>query len=1587
MIFLLISISFSSVEVNAAQKPSLENDDVFVNPTTNKVAKPAYGGGTWQQAFKINFGQSYLESYWTYTDNWYKVSTTERGTLKFGIKPNTGDDLDIYVYDNTGNKLLCSSTGSGSAEDFCTLEKGVDYTWDFYINIRPFKIPAPPAIGSLYTKKICTARSTGNKRCGSGNVVEEEYQNVDCSITWNSGTDCDNQDDDGEYDSPVCSLDRIVKKKVSYDYSCSGAGSCTYTTTSSSLLVKSCTYGCQEGNSDCYECTTDSHCGTGKKCSSNKCVAKTCSELGNSNGACDTNSNKKRNNDVIYECKDQLPSESLDVYCWQQIATKGSNDFCSYAEDANSPCQKNDWDCDGITSQGNCDTGLVCKGPCVGSLCDVEGDLTSYDGCCLTNEQWDTSAQVCRQCLTSNDCSSGYKCSNYQCEQKTCSDFISEGADASCASGKNENEYYREENLIFQCQSFQGIKCRVLKSNKGQNDFCSYPGVTCGYNDWDCDGSGQGNCNSGLVCLGINGDDNINQFDGCCLANELWDSTNHVCYSPCKLNSISWEKNNVEEGENVDVLVNWQNCKNTDKVDLVIKERDDCLGKIAADLTDNSSNLTGNAKPAFCGDEVVATASEYLNENPKKVNWKSIFQTLDLNPSNTYYVEGVTNFNGYTSEAKSGELTTTKACADNDNDGYKSNQCGGNDCDDGNPLINPGRSEICDNIDNNCNEDIDEIFNKNIDSNNCGSCGVKCSTGYRCELGSCKKLPVCGNGICETGETSTSCVNDCYTAACTIPDGSSITCSCSSNSDCTKYGNYYCKDNGRYDKCERRTYADECSNHDTYYCENADVKKCEYNSARENYEINQVKSCTGAYEYCDVNTVNYAGECSKYANKLNAWLDYSDSKVNKQVDDIVKVNIYSEQNAVVNVNYDSNYFVGDCSSSFNVRTGVNTCTLTVKEGSFGEKNIKVNEKVLTVNLVENPKLLIVTDSKKLTERFANELEGVKAVLKQAYANAAKDNGVVYDLSAYNVGENPFNSFSNYDENVFGSLIKNDYSLLVANFVKEKCVNCESVMIVGDDYVVPYYRRNIPVYETRLFSDRQYDTQMYTDMSMIKKRILPFSDYFEMFKQDNKYEGKDVLLILPHDISNEQRIQVNNLKSNLTSKYKPDFTEMDGKDIYCYDERWFAKTSGKTLIIIGTEENNNAFRCMPFVAGDLNRDSAFMQPNVWDNEEYALVINTEEPKVIETLSLLIEGDDLVKLKGESAYFFHVGTQYAGYAAMGIGLITLTVGTGGTGAVALIAAAAVMDAAADSTDAVDTCVVNNEGVGWCGASVAFAIVPFVSGAPAKKAIKEGIDIFDSLSPSTKNFIEDTFSKLNKHFDKKVLRRFDPEHVAKGTDEIIKQSGKNADEAISDFKKTFGNSERGQEHAIRTLVKYGKYSDEFFEQNHFVRYTEIDKRIFRVDNRVPKNVINGGGFQARGTSLNYEKYATENEGGRFIGASQTPEGGVIAAISTGNIKPEGLSGSWVYVIDPRGKNFLDDIGTLPNPGPNRIAEQGVIAIDEVHPDDIVGAVYVRVESKIEGNTINILSSEITDIKYINSNYKGKFNMNSLNFQRGDL
>lgn len=88
--------------------------------------------------------------------------------------------------------------------------------------------------------------------------------------------------------------------------------------------------------------------------------------------------------------------------------------------------------------------------------------------------------------------------------------------------------------------------------------------------------------------------------------------------------------------------------------------------------------------------------------------------------------------------------------ADADQDGFAKPEFGGADCDDWSPFVYPGATEMCDNIDNNCDGRVDELFNKawsrDIDGDGWGDFGP--------QIWSCTQPPgyAQNNGDCDDSD-------------------------------------------------------------------------------------------------------------------------------------------------------------------------------------------------------------------------------------------------------------------------------------------------------------------------------------------------------------------------------------------------------------------------------------------------------------------------------------------------------------------------------------------------------------------------------------------------------------------------------------------------------------------------------------------------------------------------------------------------------------------------------------------------------------------------------------------------------------------
>lgn len=97
-------------------------------------------------------------------------------------------------------------------------------------------------------------------------------------------------------------------------------------------------------------------------------------------------------------------------------------------------------------------------------------------------------------------------------------------------------------------------------------------------------------------------------------------------------------------------------------------------------------------------------------------------------------------------------------CCDIDNDGYYGTQCEGNDCNDNNPNIKPGATEICNSIDDNCNNQVDE---------NCICAAGLYKPHLECVNNICTLVNTCGTNQCpQEYESCGGCASCQYSSDC-----------------------------------------------------------------------------------------------------------------------------------------------------------------------------------------------------------------------------------------------------------------------------------------------------------------------------------------------------------------------------------------------------------------------------------------------------------------------------------------------------------------------------------------------------------------------------------------------------------------------------------------------------------------------------------------------------------------------------------------------------------------------------------------------------------------------------------------------------
>ncbi len=614
------------------------------------------------------------------------------------------------------------------------------------------------------------------------------------------------------------------------------------------------------------------------------------------------------------------------------------------------------------------------------------------------------------------------------------------------------------------------------------------------------------------------------------------------------------------------------------------------------------------------------------------------------------------------------------------------------------------------------------------------------------------------------------------------------------------------------DKCTAGAYS--CSGQTIRHCEDTNSDYCV--EWKDKTTCGTGYSCISGQSTCQDTSIDTLLSVEEAGNTV----------VLAQTGDIISVKLDHKTTETITLEYDSNAFTLDtnsCPGSTFTITRDMTCNFTVK-GTSGDHpfRLKYGTGSGTVRITSYPSGIIITNKPKLYQRFSNA-EEVTKLLRKAYEYAKNNNLVIYDVGRYVSTPNPWKQFSDYREGPFNTLLtNNDHALDIGNLIREKCNKngCKNTIILGDDFVVPHYRRNISLlnwyYFLPFLPDSKTNTA-FTEIGYIQRKTKTFADFDKIFYRndyDRTYEGKDVIIIIPDSPTPEQRNEINFLKQVLNEKgYKPDFKEKKSSEVYCNDPQLWDNFNGATLFVFGSENTNKAYNCFPFQAGFENHNAAFIEINPWDSNNYAVIINTDDAQVIHAFTKLIEDNGYKSLNSESAYFFRVGVQTAGYIALGVSAAALIVGTGGTATPVILATGwMITEAAIDAADAVDTCIVNPEGLGWCTTATAFAIIPGASSG-TKNAIKKLAD--DDVVKALKPF-EDLFKKhrknLQDHFGdvlKKVIKNADDEiALVRGTEVYETRLGKQ----LHEIEPTLKSKDVWNAHRAEIIKRAGKNADLF-------------------------------------------------------------------------------------------------------------------------------------------------------------------------------
>ena len=723
----------------------------------------------------------------------------------------------------------------------------------------------------------------------------------------------------------------------------------------------------------------------------------------------------------------------------------------------------------------------------------------------------------------------------------------------------------------------------------------------------------------------------------------------------------------------------------------------------------------------------------------------------------------------------------------------------------------------------------------------------------------CPAVP-CPNGyICSSGA--------CVPKPCDMPDGTSYSCSCNSHEQCLAYGSYKCDFGPGPNACVSYAPNDQCSVIDAYQCVGNDVYRCEQSTLRKVLVLAEACSFN---QVCPANVAT-TRQCETLGG-YSIQIEHSSAGtvVNKQPFDILTVKVKTSFARPLSFSYDSDVFfpidASECLDGY-FPQGETSCTFSVGYDT-GLHEFSLEEFSQLVRVIDNPYALYVTHVPQLFKRFGDNSR-TELLLKKVYEKAEEYRGVVYDLSTTVASPHPFEDipFISYSEPLLSNnnvLKRNDYVIEAGTVLNDLCSYCKEKIIIGDDYVVPSYLKNILEYQSYLFSqDSEYDHYVYTDISYAQRERLLFSDFEYAFKIEGVYSGKEVLFILPENYNENYDSELYPEYENMSLEYYINslwnaFDEQgflrnnqqleimyEYDDFYCLDNRRKNEFKDKTLIIIGTERNNPVLKCYPFVDNEYLIDSAHMERNLWSPDDHALIINTNDPAVVEAFAEIIRSGEFEKMRSHGAYMFRQSAEVLGWIAIGAGATAIAVTAVGTAPIsgaAILTAGIILDKVSDTADISNACFINFDGYGSCALMAGMIILPSALNRPpvrrALSRVSDGaVSVVKRLRPF-RDVIENTFRRLKKHFgtevwSKLIKRNSDNVNMARGVKRIF---GNNIDD-LGDIARRIPSDpslpiQTRRLHQGNTIKAAG-VQDQFFDvAKRNSRYSNINTNRFSIE-----------------------------------------------------------------------------------------------------------------------------------------------------------